>query len=536
MRAELRDCLENLFADAAVNARPCRELTVDVARGGTVAVHVLVTGLTPGVRLAFAARQAGKPASGATWFRLVAVPVEDNTGLHGFTEHSMKDSKPPNAPNPHVTRRAPFETFDAMEPVGQVVKTTAATQALRCQIAVPQSAKPGTRVYSLCLAAGGTTEEFRLVARVHKAAIPPVGRASFPYTNWFSYDIMATRHGLKPWSEAHWRMLKAYAQLMARGRQNAFWIPLSVVFEMRDGKPVLNRQRLRRIVKVFTDAGLYFIEGGHVAGRTGGDWNATTFDVALAKLQATSPAGHAILASFCRQLMAEIRDNGWESRWIQHATDEPVAANAADYRILVGIVRKYMPGIPILDATMDPALVGSVDIWCPQCQEYQKHREAFEAQRALGDKVWFYTCCFPGGPWLNRLLDEELLRPALFGWAAALFRLDGYLHWGFNHYQEGQDPFRKNVIGNWGGGASTNALPAGDTHVVYPGRGAPWSSLRFEAQREGCEDYELLRQLQVSNARKADAIAARAITGFDRYVTDVRAFRAARLALLKALA
>jgi hypothetical protein len=79
----------------------------------------------------------------------------------------------------------------------------------------------------------------------------------------------------------------------------------------------------------------------------------------------------------------------------------------------------------------------------------------------------------------------ELLRPALFGWAAARFGLDGFLHWGFNHYGRGQDPFQQSVVGHGGG----NFLPAGDTHIVYPGTGGPWSSLRLEAQREGFEDY-----------------------------------------------
>ena len=151
----------------------------------------------------------------------------------------------------------------------------------------------------------------------------------------------------------------------------------------------------------------------------------------------------------------------------------------------------------------------------------------------LGDKVWTYTCCAPGGPWLNRLLDMELLRPALIGWASALFRLDGFLHWGFNQYQKIQNPFEMNVIPNWGGGK--NSLPPGDTHVVYPGPKEPWSSARFEAHREGMEDFELLRLLQARNPAKAEAIMRPVIRGFDDYTKDARVLRAARRKLLQAL-
>jgi hypothetical protein len=111
----------------------------------------------------------------------------------------------------------------------------------------------------------------------------------------------------------------------------------------------------------------------------------------------------------------------------------------------------------------------------------------YEAQRAIGDRVWCYTCCFPGGPWLNRLLGEELLRPALIGWGIARYDLDGFLHWGFNHY------------------------------------------------REGIEDYELLRRLRERNPKRAAAVTAQALLRFDRYVRMPRAFRRARLALLQAL-
>jgi hypothetical protein len=125
----------------------------------------------------------------------------------------------------------------------------------------------------------------------------------------------------------------------------------------------------------------------------------------------------------------------------------------------------------------------------------------------------------------------ELLRPALFGWGAARFGLEGFLHWGLNHYRRGQDPFKKSVVGHGGG----NFLPAGDTHVVYPGKDGPWSSLRLEAQREGFEDYELLRRLKAREARKTSRIIRIAFRAFDDYTKDVKEFRAARGALLRSL-
>jgi len=524
MRAELRDALEFLYADSEVSKRPRRRAGLDVARGAVASVHVLVTGLEPGGRLRLEVRRGRSVAAEARWSRLRHVPVERNTGPVGFVEKKGERNR-------HVIRRAPFRVYDAVEPVGRTVRAGGSTEALRLEIPVPRDARPLARDYTITVSSGREQTELRLAVRVRKPVVPAVGRASLPYTNWFSLGLMASRHGLKPWSDEHWKMIRRYANLMVRGRQNTFWVPLRDVFSRGRRAPVLERERLRRIVRLFTSAGMHWIEGGHVASRTDGVWTATTFDLHLANVRATSIKGNAALAGIARQLVDEIDRNGWRDRWLQHVADEPSDTNADDYRILAGMVRRHMPGLPILDATMNPALAGSVDIWCPQAQRYQQRRRMFEAQKAAGDSVWFYTCCFPGGKWLNRLLDMELLRPALLGWGAALYGLEGFLHWGLNHYRPEQDPLEQSVVDH----GNNNFLPAGDTHIVYPGDGRPWSSLRLEAQREGLEDFELLRMLRARRPKAAERVIQMAIRGFDRYTKDVGKFRAARRALLGAL-
>ena len=294
-----------------------------------------------------------------------------------------------------------------MRPVSQKFEAKGLSTVIRIHIPIEDSPSP-RRKFKITLKSGKELSELELTVNTYSVKIPPVGEKSFKVTNWFSYQNIASRHNLKIWSPKYWEMLGKYARLMAYGRQNAFWIPLSLVFSVKNDRAILDHNRLRKIVKTFTDAGIYYIEGGHVAGRTGGEWKAKTFDLSIAKERATSAAGYKLLLQIGNQLMEEIRRNNWQKRWIQHIADEPIEDNATDYRILSGMLRKSMPGIQILDATMDPSLVGAVDHWCPQVQEYQKHRQFFDEQKSLGDKVWYYTCCFPGGPWLNRLLEAPL--------------------------------------------------------------------------------------------------------------------------------
>ncbi|NQT94678.1 MAG: DUF4091 domain-containing protein [Lentisphaerae bacterium] len=528
IRVELRDSLENIYPDSVVGSRPLGQMEVDVARGGTIAVHVLMNGLEEGAGVKLRLRDASGTSVRAKWFCLVDVPVEENTGLSSFTSSADKKN------NPHVIRRAPFRTYDCMRPVTSHVVAESPTMAFRLHIPVPTSSRPGRRSYSVEIRCGGETWTLQIKARVHKAVIPPVGPDSWGYTIWCSYEYMASRHGLTAWSEPHWRMIRKYADLMVRARQNTFWVPHPTIIRREGGRLVLDRERLRRIVQIGTRAGLHYIEGPILAGRTAGEWEATTYSVQHDGPLAASIEGHRDLANIATQLMEEIEINGWQDRWIQHVADEPTDKQASEYRITAGIIRKYMPGIPLMDALGTTALVGSLDIWCPLTLHYHNDRKQYDDLRQFGDRIWVYTCLAPGGPFLNRLLDQELLRPLLFGWAGVLFDLHGYLHWGLNHYREDQDPFKSSVVGN-GPEEQIRKLPAGDTHIVYPGSDGPWSSLRLEAQREGMEDCELLRQLKNRDPALANRIIRRAFRQFDSYTKDVKTLRRARRALLESL-
>jgi hypothetical protein len=172
---------------------------------------------------------------------------------------------------------------------------------------------------------------------------------------------------------------------------------------------------------------------------------------------------------------------------------------------------------------------GIVNIWCPQVQEYQANQEFFDKRKAAGDKVWVYTCLSPGGPWLNRLLDMERLRQVYIGWALAKYDLQGFLHWGLNFHTD--KPFEELVRYHMEG----QFLPAGDSHILYPVREGPLSSNRFEAHRVGMEDYELLAQLKLHDAPRAQQIIARVLQSFDKYTKDISVYRSARTLLLEAV-
>ena len=78
-------------------------------------------------------------------------------------------------------------------------------------------------------------------------------------------------------------------------------------------------------------------------------------------------------------------------------------------------------------------------------------------------------------------------------------------------------------------------LPAGDTHIIYPGKGEPWLSIRLEAQRESAEEYELLCELAKTDKAKADELCENVFRSFKDVEYDVAKFTSNKKALLEAL-
>ena len=521
--AEAVDPLEWLYPDSLVQActnAPFRE--VDVPLNGVAEVQFLFNGLDTSRPLAIGC----DAPIGGEWFRLVDVPVEKNTDLVDFAKHNSE-------PNPYVTRTAPFRVYDAMEPIhGASVMPKSATMALRFQLREFPVGKEAFDI-AFSFSQGGAARAFRVRVNVSQVALPSVGANSFKYTNWINLEKIAKRYGLKPWSEAHFAMIAKYARLAARGRQNTMPIDLGCVFDVAADKSVrLREDRLERLVDIYTGAGIHWIEGGHLARFRNGSWRADHFELSLTHEKATAPEGVKTIASIARQLDAVVTCNGWKGRWLQHIADEPHSPNDKDYRILAGIARRHFPGYVIIDAVETPLLAGAVDIWCPKPTKFYANRQLFEfARRQSGDSIWIYTCCDPGGKWLNRLLDGELVKPLFIPWACAVDGIDGYLHWGLNQWSDSRDPFNYSCFGPAGDG--TLILPAGDTHIVYPGPDGPWSSVRFEAMRQGMEDYEIIARARVRDDSGTDALLKKCVRSFNDWTADVPLYRRTRRALLK---
>lgn len=177
---------------------------------------------------------------------------------------------------------------------------------------------------------------------------------------------------------------------------------------------------------------------------------------------------------------------------------------------------------------------GALDIWVPTTSGYEAEQQSFDHMRESGDEVWSYVCCEPEGRWLNRFLDQKVIHSRLLFWGFERNRIAGFLHWGFNQFPEGMNPFVATSCHN-PTGLGTN-FPCGDAFIVYPGGDGPWLSMRLEAERRGTEDLELLRLLRERNPYLHDRLITQVFRSNSDYTDDEALFDDIYRQLLEALA
>ena len=536
--AALADPLAWLYSDSKVESVE-RMDEIDVPANGVIDANILVNGLKPGEPLEFHAVY-----SDGEWYRMRSVTVKRNTGVRGFLEKKPGD-------NPHVSRRAPFDVFDVLEPLpcrsiaphpdGVALATAAAidspreTEALRFRMdRAPEGAKSFELRFQV--AQGVERRLLSLKVNVHQVSLPSVGKDSFKYTNWMDFGSMASSHGLEPWSEEHWAMIEKYVRLAARGRQNMGM--MRDVFTNRvDGTITFDRDRFSRLLALYDRVGFWYLEGLHLA-RFAAGRGLHAFRTSYTTNVTTTAQGALALSKLARMYMEEIEARGLRDRWYQHVADEPGGKYVPEYRITAGIVRRYMPGIRTMDAVVEPSFAGALDVWCPKVDDFERHHALYDSFRTnFGDRVWCYTCCIPGGKWMNRTMDGELLRPTLIPWVSVMFDIDGFLHWGYNRWlrEQNQNPFKEPYPKSWAGSTNGHSLPPGDTHIVYPGNDGPWPSARLEATRAGMEDADLLTMLRRRDRERADGLVRRIARGFSDYTPSCKLYREVRRDILRTL-
>lgn len=534
-------CEEFLFPDS-----PCGELPesvrLDMPKNGRPGLQLLLETAGPSVQVKVESTEAS-----AEIYCMKKVPVEYNTGdgqEQGGAMVILKEEKPD-----YAVRKAPFWVYDCLKPEPEgTVETADGRAAVYLCFALNEGEEAGTKKVRVSIEAAEGVYSLDVELAVYNVQIPD---ETFAVTNWYSLDAMKLGTGAEAGTPAFWNSVKQHIAAMRRVRQTAFFVQLDARCVKSRDPWEFDFEYLTPEIEAFFDGGIKTLEIGGLLHRgflPDGmpDMLTGTFKcMAAPEIPVESPEGYAITSRMMQALALYLKRHGWDKDVLLHIHDEPdvhyrddaaLEARRRQYYMAAGIVKKYLPNCRIIEAVKTAKFCGGVDIWVPVTNAYEPMRDEFERMRELGEEVWTYVCCVPEGDWLNRFLDKPVLESRILMWGCEKNQLSGYLHWGWNQFPEGMDPFKATSCHN-PTGLGTN-FPCGDAFIVYPGdeKNPVWLSLRLEAERRGTEDLELLRRLRKENPEQHDALMSRVFTDNRHFERDANKFADAYRELLATLA
>jgi len=401
------------------------------------------------------------PASAVTlqWERYIAID-RNTTGL----------------PGDELVATAPNSIPDPFWEAATIPLQAGETQAVWLEAAIPADAAPGDYDGTLTVTTDGETAQLAVALHVWNFAVPDERHLSV--VNWWRFPGLGFDGRFEPYSDAYYQFLGECCAFLAAHRQTDIQSSLNELIQEvpgADGKVSYDTSRLERYAATAFEHGIRQIHLHAVGTRTGNH---------------TDPAGRIepVAAAMNRlpALEAVIQQRQWQGRIAVNISDEPFIHHEQSYAAVVSQVHQLAPSVRVIEA-VEAEFFGDLDIYVPKLSHLNLWYPSFQEVQREGKELWYYTCCHPVGRYPNRFLDQSLLKGRALFWINYLYDLDGFLHWGLNHFY-GDDPYTQEAI--------SHGLPLGDRAVVYPGETKYLGSLRFSTMRDGLQDFEYLWLLE----------------------------------------
>ncbi|CAL1516571.1 glycoside hydrolase domain-containing protein [Chitinophaga sp. MM2321] len=380
------------------------------------------------------------------------------------------------------------------------------TQPVWLSIQVPANTPAGVYKGDIQVKKGAVTINMPYSIEVLNRTLPAPKDWQFHLDLWQSPDAVARMYNVKPWSDAHFKAMKPYMEMLAAAGQKA--ITAAIIYDpwnsqtedvygtmvkwtkKKNGTWTYDYTVFDKWVQFMMDLGinkgincysmipwnLKFYYYDEAAGKD-------TFIVAKPGTPEYTAHWQPMLSDFVKHLKAK----GWFNITAIAMDERPMK----DMQQALTIIRKA-------DKDFKVSLAGSYhEPLATEIYDYSiASKEAFpadvmKARVEKGLPTTFYTCCTEGFP--NTFTFSPTAEAAWMGWHSASKGYTGYLRWAYNCWVKA--PLQDSRFRAWA---------AGDTYFVYPG---PRSSIRFERLVEGIQDYEKIRILRAEFSKTNNTAA-----------------------------
>lgn len=379
------------------------------------------------------------------------------------------------------------------------------------------------------------------------------------HTQWFHADCLANYYHVPVFSEAHWNYIDNFMRSAAEHGVNMLLTPIFtppldtakggerttvqlVGVTRTDGCYSFDFSLLRRWIALCEKNGIRELELSHLFSQ----WGAACAPKVIACVDGTqmrlfgweTPAVGGeytrFLHAFLPALKRFLAECGWlEHTWF-HISDEPSEEQLPSFAAARDSVRELLDGCRVIDALSSYEFYRRGLVTRPVVSV--DHIEPFI--RCKVPHLWAYYCTGQAVQVPNRFIAMTSSRNRILGVLLYYFRIEGFLHWGFNFYNsqyslEHIDPYRVTDAGE--------GFPSGDPFLVYPAPdGTAYESIRGAVLQKALCDLRALELLEARRGRAwvmqlLDTLAGEPLS-FSRYPRSADFFDRLREAMAQELA
>lgn len=473
----------------------------------------------------------GSAAPYAKWYNVRQIPVLFPTYGHDFTDDNY-------------LRKTPGLYPDLLEPPhyrGRIQLTSGVLHSVWITIAPEGKLEAGEHTLTVRITNDKDEElaAHTLTLRMIDASLPEHGMI---LTQWFHCDCLASYYQVPVFSERHWEIIGNYLRTAVEYGQNMILTPLFTppldtevggerltvqlvdVTLNADGSYSFGYDKLDRWVALCHACGMRYFEMSHLFTQ----WGAAHAPKIVARVNGeekrifgwdTDAAGEeyaAFLKAFLPSLVEHLKALGIDQNCKFHLSDEPNGGCVEQYRHAKAVVSEALADYEIMDAlsSFDFYRDGLVSLPIPS----NDHIEPFLEAGVEG--LWTYYCCVQGKGVSNRFIAMPSWRNRALGMQCFKYDIAGFLHWGFNFYN---NMYSVDAINPYLDTEGEQQVPAGDSFMVYPAPdGTTLPSIRLMVFREGLEDLAAMKLCAEKKGKAAVVAAMEAVFGdirFDRCPT-----------------
>jgi hypothetical protein len=430
------------------------------------------------------------PASVVEWNFVGSIPLSRNT---------------PNQPDRELVRKAPARFPDYLMEERQINLSPKAYLAIYITIHIPENAEAGTYTGSISVNSRQGDQKLPVLLEVYPLDLPSTRHLKV--TEWYSTGDFALFHGIQEkYSDAWFAMLRKYAENMVAHRQNVFHVPMGAIEirQSKDDQLLFDFTRFDQIARVFWDTKkMDYLETGELA-RFGSDaWFSTDLKLQDFRVynmetgQQETQAGKDVIPVLLPAFESHLRQKGWLDKTLFHIKDEPSMHNSVAWREMSAYMHQYAPDLRRIDAIETTNLLDDIEVAVPKLDAFGTWYESYRNAQLKGTELWFYTVgIYQGSLYPNKTIDMPVMNSRILHWLNYKYDATGYLHWGWNQWEE--KPFEE--VG----------MHIGDGWHVYPAKEGVLNSLRWEQMRNGIQDYECFRMLEDEICMLKDSLGSRA--------------------------